>query len=348
MSNIQALAGFKGLEAGLETLNSEVSSSATKSKDNTDRNELLKALDRELDPDKKFVKHTSLTEVNQQSKKNKNHVENDAKSIKNTSDKVVNLNLPDGCFTLSTDAEYIPISNHPTIPLCIQFADGANNSREYLHPNHPYNDKQLKELRKDLDTLGETESLHIFEAPHGVLDYYKDTYGVNWRESPNPNKRRYTQIIDLHIFFSFKDLQYNFKSDADYQFFLLPRLERIRRITSKFNRPIPLPYEMYLPDKKGNLKWKSVSLNILDVSAMQGSKGLSTYLANVGMSTDDKNEYEKWEKARMDLRLLENPSRFLRYIRSDVNLHTLKVKTIDFYNKIANLIGVKSREDWGM
>lgn len=344
LTGIDALSGFKGIGAGLETLNKKVSSPATKS---TDRNELLKALDRELDPDKKFVQHTSLTEVSQRSK-DKKRVDNVAKSRGTTVDKVVTINLPDECFTLSTDAEYIPITNYPTVPLCIQFADGANNSREYLHPNHPYTDEQLKRLRHDLDALEETEALQIFEAPNAVLDYYQDTYGIKWRESPNPNKRRYTQIIDLHIFFSFKDLQYNFKSDADYQFFVLTRLERIRRITSKFNRPIPLPYEMYLPDKKGNLKWKSISLNPLDVSAMQGSKGLSTYLGNVGMSTDDKNEYQKFEKSRMDLRLLENPSRFLRYIRSDVNLHTLKVKTIDFYNQIAELIGVEPREDWGM
>ena len=344
LTGIDALSGFKGIGAGLETLNKKVSSPATKS---TDRNELLKALDRELDPDKKFVQHTSLTEVSQRSK-DKKRVDNVAKSRGTTVDKVVTINLPDECFTLSTDAEYIPITNYPTVPLCIQFADGANNSREYLHPNPPYTDEQLKRLRHDLDALEETEALQIFEAPNAVLDYYQDTYGIKWRESPNPNKRRYTQIIDLHIFFSFKDLQYNFKSDADYQFFVLTRLERIRRITSKFNRPIPLPYEMYLPDKKGNLKWKSISLNPLDVSAMQGSKGLSTYLGNVGMSTDDKNEYQKFEKSRMDLRLLENPSRFLRYIRSDVNLHTLKVKTIDFYNQIAELIGVEPREDWGM
>ena len=129
---------------------------------------------------------------------------------------------------------------------------------------------------------------------------------------------------------------------------MLCRLERIRRITSKFNRPIPLPYEQYLPDKKGRMKWKSVALNIQDLSAMQGSKALATYYSNVGMSTDDKNEYEKWEKARMDLRLLENPTRFLRYIRSDVNLHILKVKTIEFYNKIAELIDVEPRDNWGM
>ncbi|MEM6399134.1 MAG: hypothetical protein AAF757_02720 [Cyanobacteria bacterium P01_D01_bin.116] len=348
VTGLDALAGFSGLGAGLETLNKKSSSSATKSKDNTDREALLKALDNELDPDKKFIKHTSLKEVSQRSK-DKKRLENVAKSRKTTTDEVITLNLAEGCFTLSTDAEYIPDTNYPTIPLCIQFADGAGNSQEYLHPNHPYTDKQLKELRVDLDALGETETLHIFEAPNAVLDYYKDTYGVKWRESPNPNKRRYTQIIDLHIFFSFKDLQYNFKSDADYQFFVLTRLERIRRITSKFNRPIPLPYEMQLPSKKGNkLVWKAVSLNVLDVSAMQGSKGLSTYLGNVGMSTDDKNEYEKWEKSRMDLRLLENPARFLRYIRSDVNLHTLKVKTIEFYNQIAELIGVEPRDEWGM
>lgn len=346
VTKLDALAGFSGLGAGLETLNKNVSSSATKP---SNRDELLKTLDRELDPDKKFIKHTSLTEVSKRSKENKNRVDRVGKSKKTATDKAVKLNLPDGCFTLSTDAEFIPVTNLPTVPLCIQFADGANNSKEYLHPNHPYTDRQLNELRTDLDALGETETLHIFEAPNAVLDYYQDTYGVNWRESPTPNKRRYTQIIDLHLFFSFKDLQYNFKSDEDYNFFVLTRLERIRRITSKFNRPIPLPYEIQLPNKQGNkLIWKAVSINILDVSAMQGSKGLSTYLGNVGMSTDDKNEYEGWEKSRMDLRLLENPSRFLRYIRSDVNLHTLKVKTIDFYNQIADLIGVEPRDEWGM
>lgn len=345
ITGLDALAGFSGLGAGLETLNKQVSSPATKS---NNKEELLKALDRELDPDKKFVKHTSLTEVSEQSNKNKKRLENVAKSRTSTP-QTVKLNLPDGWDTISTDAEYIPVTDYPTIPLCIQFADGANNSREYLHPNHPYTDKQLEELKKELNTLGETETLHTFEAPHAVLDYYQDTYGINWRESPNPNKRRYTQIINYHIFFSFKDLQYTFKSDEDYQFFMLCRLERIRRITSKFNRPIPLPYEIQVPNKQGNkLIWKSVSLNILDVSAMQGSKGLSTYLGNVGMSTDDKNEYERWEKSRMDLRLLENPSRFLRYIRSDVNLHTLKVKTIDFYNQIADLISVEPRDEWGM
>ncbi|MEO0687777.1 MAG: hypothetical protein AAFY76_22670, partial [Cyanobacteria bacterium J06649_11] len=48
VTGINALSGFKNLGAGLETLNKQVSSPATKS---TNRDELLKALDRELDPD---------------------------------------------------------------------------------------------------------------------------------------------------------------------------------------------------------------------------------------------------------------------------------------------------------
>jgi hypothetical protein len=347
VTQLDALAGFKGLGAALGTLNKEVSSTATKSKDNTDKDALLKALDNELDPDKKFVKRTSLTDISEQSKKNKSRIENVAKSQQSTVE-ALKLNLLDGWNDISTDAEYIPISNYPTIPLCIQFADGAGKSREYLHPNHPYNDVQLRQLRNDLNELGETETLQIFQAPHAFLDYYQDTYGITWRESKTPNKRRYVQTFNVHFFFGFKDLEYNFKSVEDYKFFMLCRLERIRRITTKFNRPIALPYEMYLPDNKGNMKWKSVSLNLLDVSAMQGAKGLSTYLGNVGMSTDDKNSYEKWEKSRMDLRLLENPNRYLRYIRSDVNLRELKVRTIDFYNKIAELIGVEPRDEWGM
>lgn len=350
VTGLEALSGFKCLEAGLETLNG-VSSSATKPSakkvDQTNQDELIKALDREFDPNKRYVKRTSLNEVkersNSQSLKNKAIRKNNSGNQGNNPKK-----LPDGWSTLSTDAEYIPVTNYPTIPVTVQFADGAGLSREYLHPNHPYTDNQLKELRKILDELGENDALHVFQSPNAILDYYHDAYGIDWRESPNPNKRRYVQTIDLHIFFSFKDLEFTFNSKEEYVFYCLERLERIRRITTKFNRPIPLPYEMRLSNKKGKLVWKSIALNILDVSAMQGSKGLETYLGNVGMSTDAKTEYERWEKSRMDLRLLENPLRFLRYIRSDVGLHTVRVKTIEFYNRIAQLIGVEPRDDWGM
>ena len=258
------------------------------------------------------------------------------------------VELPDGCFTLSTDSEYIPITDSPTIPLCIQFADGADNRKEYLHPDHPFTNSQLQKISSRLDELGE-DTLSIFEADTAILDYYQDVYGIEYRRSEKKTKRKYTKIIDLYIFFSFKDLQFIFKNEDDYKFYVLSKLERIRRITTKFNSTIALPYEMYLYDKNSKkMKWTHISLNILDVSAMQGGKGLKTYLGNVGMSTDDKEEYKNDEKSRMDLRLLEDTERFLRYIRSDVNLHILKSKTVDFYNKIANLIGVDPREDWGM
>lgn len=350
VTGLEALSGFKCLEAGLETLNG-VSSSATKPNakkvDPTNQTELLKALDRELDPNKRYVKHTSLNEVKERSNSRSQKDKDKCKSSSNNQGSSPKK-LPDGWSILSTDAEYIPITNYPTIPLTVQFADSAGLSREYLHPNHPYSDNQLKELRKILEELGESDALHVFRAPNAILDYYHDIYGIEWRESPNPNKRRYIQTIDLHIFFSFKDLEFTFNSKEEYVFYCLERLERIRRITTKFNRPIPLPYEMRLPNKKGKLVWKSIALNILDVSAMQGSKGLETYLGNVGMSTDGKTEYERWEKSRMDLRLLENSAKFLRYIRSDVGLHTVRVKTIQFYNRIAQLIGVEPRDDWGM
>ena len=344
-TKLKSLSGFKGLDSGIKGLKEKKSKVK---KDTTDQEELLKALDKALDPDKKFVKKSSLTEISEQSKKNQKRIENVTKS-RGCTKKVLIQNLTEGWDNISTDAEYIPITNHPTIPLCIQFADGAGNSKEYLHPNHCFNDEKLKQLRRDLDDLDEKDTLKIFKAPHAFLDYYQDVYGIEWRESRNPKRRQYTQILNVHFFFSFKDLEYNFKSKADYEFFMLCKLERIRRITTKFNRPIALPFEMRLPSKDGKkMVWKAVSLNLLDVSAMQGSKGLATYLSNVGMSTDDKNEYQGHEKSRMDLRLLENPTKFLRYIRSDVNLHTLKMKTIEFYNQIAQLIGVETREEWGM
>ena len=128
ITGLEELAGFSGLGAGLETLNNKkVSSPATKPKDNTDRDELLKALERELDPDKKFVKRSSLKEVSEQSRKNKNRLENVAKSRGPTPDKIVTLNLPDGWNKVGTDVEYIPVTNYPTVPLCVQFADSSVN-----------------------------------------------------------------------------------------------------------------------------------------------------------------------------------------------------------------------------
>lgn len=281
------------------------------------------------------------------SKKDLKRIENVAKARKQTVEDVIIFDsLPNGWDTLSTDAEFIPACDMGTVPLCSSITDDASNKGEYLHVNNPYSDDEIEYIRECLDAIGEFKALKVSYAPNMILDYYKDTYGIEWRRNEN-SKRKYVHIINLIIFFSFKDIQYTFKSDTDYQFYVLTKLERIRRITSKFNKPIPLPYELYLPGKTGHWKWTSISLNIQDISAMQGTNGLKTYYQNVGIDSTDKG-YEGKEKSRMDLRLLEDPVKFLKYIRCDTQLSRLKTKTVDFYNRIAELIGIEPREDWGM
>jgi hypothetical protein len=256
------------------------------------------------------------------------------------------LLLPESWDKISTDTEYVPVTNNPTTPLTVQYAS-AGKKREYLHPKHPYNKHELKDIQYQLKKLGELESLKMFESPLGILDYLKDEFEIEWRLAKNPNKRRYTHTLKLFLFWSFKDIEFQFATKEDYIFYALPKLEKIRRITTSFNRPIALPYEIRIPSTKG-FQWKSLSLEIIDISAMQGAKSLKVYMRNVGLNTTDKETYSNKEKSRMDLRLIENVAKFLPYIRSDVNLTKIYTKTIELYNTVANMIGVNPREDWGL
>jgi hypothetical protein len=268
------------------------------------------------------------------------------KTIQITDENTPPLILPENWDKISTDTEFVPVTNNPTIPLTVQYAS-AGKKREYLHPNHPYNKHELKDIQYQLKKLGELDSLKIFQSPLGILDYLKDEFNIEWRVAKDPNKRRYTHTIKLFLFWSFKDIEFQFAAKEDYIFYALPKLEKIRRITTSFNRPIALPYEIQIPSTKG-FQWKSLSLEIIDISAMQGAKSLKVYMGNVGLNTSDKGTYKNKEKSRMDLRLLENVARFLPYIRSDVNLTEIYTKTIELYNSVANMIGVNPREDWGL
>jgi hypothetical protein len=253
--------------------------------------------------------------------------------------------LPADWDNISTDSEYIPHPNEPTIPLTVQFASGGQH-KEYLHPNHPLNKYQLADIRHQLKKLGESDALKVFESPLAILDYLQDAFGIKWRHAPDPNRRRYVKTLKLYIFHSFKDIEFQFAATDDYVFFVLPKLERIRRITTRFNRPIALPYEILLP---GNgFQWYSVSIEIVDISAMQGAKSLKTYMSNVGMPTSDKEAYKPSQKARMDIQMVENTKKFLEYIRSDVQLLEVYKRTIKFYNTVAEKLGVKPRENWGL
>lgn len=253
---------------------------------------------------------------------------------------------------ISTDAEYLPVINSPTVPLVVTFgtldADESGSMAypgEYLHPNHPFTSEELAGVRTQLNLQGESQKC-LTEFTHGfaLLDYLKDGWGIASRKLDGKRKKVHT--IKLFFFWSFKDLEFLWADKDFYRNEILPRLSRIRRITTPYGKPIALPYEIALKTSRNKVEWHSLSIELVDISAMQGAKGLETYMLNVGLSTTDKSLYTKADKSRMDLRLLENPEKYLRYIRADVSLEVVYMRTIQFYNRICELIGLESREVW--
>ena len=258
------------------------------------------------------------------------------------------LELPDGWDEIATDAEYLAQTNKATIPFCISLYSAGNHG-EYLHPNsHPakYN-PILIDVKRKMALLAEMQSLRVFQTPFVILDFLQDTYKIQWRPIKDLQRKR-VKTIKLYFFFSFKDIQFLFAKDSDFLYYCLQFLERIRRITTKFNKPIPLPYEIQLPTQKG-MKWHALSLELIDICAMQGTKSLQIYLQNVGLPDETKDLWD-WEKNGnpMDF-MMSRTKDFLKYIRGDVKyLKAVYLKTIEFYNKIAATVGVAPCNDWGL
>ncbi len=258
------------------------------------------------------------------------------------------LELPDGWDEMATDAEFLAQTDKPTVPFCISLYSAGNHG-EYLHPNsHPAKYKPiLIDVKRKMGLLAEMQSLRVFQTPFVILDFLQDTYKIQWRPIKDLQRKR-VKTIKLYFFFSFKDIQFLFAKDSDFLYYCLQFLERIRRITTKFNKPIPLPYELYLPTQKG-MKWTAVSLELIDICAMQGAKRLQIYLQNVGLPDETKDLWD-WEKNGnpMDF-MMTRPKDFLKYIRGDVKyLAQVYKKTIEFYNDIASTVGVEPCDDWGL
>lgn len=259
------------------------------------------------------------------------------------------ISLPSNWDHIGCDAEFYARTDLKTVPFCITL-NSESNVQSYLHPESlpAKNPAVMVDIRRKLKIIGELNSLRFYKTPFVILDFIKDTYNIEWRPIKDLSRRR-TKTLKIYFFFSFKDLQYLWAKDADFLYYCLQYLERIRRITTKFNKPITLPYEIYLPTKKG-MKWHSLSIELLDVSAMQGSKGLKIYHQNVGLPVDDKDGVWDWNKDNNPLNFfITKTKEFMNYIRWDVNLKELHDKTVDFYNDIAiNTLKIKSRPSWGL
>jgi hypothetical protein len=227
------------------------------------------------------------------------------------------LELPKGWDEIGFDTEYLAITDQRTVPFCISL-HSAGNDAEYLHPNsYPAKFEPIMiDVKRKMKLIGEMQSLRVFKTPFVILDFLQDIYQIQWRTIKDLQRRR-VKTLKMYLFFSFKDLEFLWSKDADFLYYCLQYLERIRRITTKFNKPIALPYEVSLPTQKG-MKWHSLSIELVDICAMQGAKGLKTYLQNVGLSTDDKTVWD-WSKNNNPLDfLIAKPQEFIKYIRGDV------------------------------
>jgi len=258
------------------------------------------------------------------------------------------LELPNNWDEIGFDTEYWARTDKATMPFCISL-HSAKNHAEYLHPNsHPGKfEPVMIDVRRKMKLLGELQSLRVFKTPFVILDFLQDIYKIQWRPIKDLRRKR-VHTLKMYFFFSFKDLQFLFAKDADFLYYCLQFLERIRRITTKFNKPLPLPYEVLLPTDKG-MKWHCLSIELIDICAMQGAKSLKVYLQNVGLSDETKDLWD-WNKNNnpMDF-MMSSPKNFLTYIRGDVkDLKNVHTKTVEFYNDIAATVGIEPSDDWGL
>lgn len=252
-------------------------------------------------------------------------------------------------ITIAGDSEFIPKVDSPTIPICLTFEDYGNNKGFYIHPNAP------KDVIHHALKVGDK----IFKHDFALLDYLEDTYGYKVGYSKDIKLKNYSKL-ELVIFWSFKDIEFQFENREDYINLVLSKLSRTRRISiqNKINSPngsycsdsIGLPYIVKMPDSKNGFKTRDfkLSLKIVDISAMQGNDNLKNYADNVGIVMDAKEYYSSEQKARMDLRYVEDHIKFKEYAMGDTKLIPIWRLTNEFYNHVAELIGIKKRDSWGM
>lgn len=233
-------------------------------------------------------------------------------------------------YHLSSDSEYVPVLDRPTKPMTISlwFSDRDKAPKMWFHPNAPIPLEKRKHP--------------TFKTPFAVMDQL----GCEWRENDGTLSTEMVFCVNDFFFFAFKDIEWLF---ADRQFYIdkvLPYLERTRRISSQ--RPITLPWDVKLPNKKGKLVWHKLTLKPLDICAMQGNGSLAEYASNVGFEMPDKATYTREEKGRMDEMYLLDPDKYEAYANGDVVNHMLYQLTNELYNKVAAIMCLEPRDVWGM
>jgi hypothetical protein len=251
---------------------------------------------------------------------------------------------------------YSPDTVHSKIAqiICVQLASKERGGKMFTHPN----------FNKEIPEYGVT----TFKSPFAIFDYY----GMEWRKSPVDNdgnakhSHRPTFKLKLFIFHAVKDVQALFKSSKDYADifgFYEEDVEKIKlsktrrtRITNGRKDSLLIPYQVRLANRdNGRMEWNNVSVQIIDISAMQGVDKLINYARNVGIEMPDKEVYTKEQKGTMDVNFVEDVKVFYFYGMGDVEtpdgkplLEEIYDRTNNFYNQIAVDMGLIKRECWGL
>lgn len=248
---------------------------------------------------------------------------------------------------VAVDSEFQPITNNKTRPISVQIQATGMKEKFFIHPRS--SDKVQAKAREVRHT--------IFESPFVIIDYL----GCEWKPLEG-NPKNYERC-DIHIFYSFKDIEFTFRDEETYSKFVLPQLSRTRRISSKTQvstdvgyfsvDSIGLPYMIRLPDENngGKMRWYKLSISITDICAMQGAESLHTYAKNVGIEMLTKSHYNAIQKANMEQNYIDDALYFEDYAMGDTPLVEIKKETVKFYNHIGEIIGITPKnvdEFWGL
>ena len=238
--------------------------------------------------------------------------------------------------------------------LCVQIANKMRGSKMYTHP----------QCDTDLSKYG----VYKFRTPCALFDFYHLEYRdtpLDKNGKPKQSHKPTLKMI-LLIFAAVKDVQALYKDSKEYSdiFGLYEedeanvKLSKIRRTRIKNGRKesLLIPYQVRLLNKDtGRYEWNNVSIEIIDISAMQGVGSLLDYARNVGIEMSDKEVYSKAEKGMMGYNMKDNPSKFIGYGMGDVKtsdgkplLEEIYDRTNTFYNQIAVALRLKPRECWGL
>lgn len=221
------------------------------------------------------------------------------------------------------DSEFQPVTDKPTKPISVQLKGRGLPPAFYLHPNADLTPEQRKH--------------ETFDTPLAPIHYYN----MEYRYSKVKSKGTCTFVS--YLYFSFKDIENQFAFIEDY-LRILPELERVRRISSMTS--------VMLKNNAGenlqvfyNGMWLKVSLKVMDISGIQGIGSLKTHANNVGIHMDTKDCYSALQKKNMTDEYIKDPHKFEEYSNGDLVCDEINQASIVFFNKIAGLIGVRSREE---